>query len=149
MKIGKIILVTIFCSIALQVSAQNYNMQGFELILKPLMDEMFSAETDNERFAANEKFISNLEDALNFEKSFSYDFPTLRNISILTSPDKQFKIFTWAIMSESGEFENDDFKIVFNEGFSIIYDTKENVCTFEFSDKKLGNGRSIRKIKFI
>ena len=74
MKIGKIILVTIFCSIALQVSAQNYNMQGFELILKPLMDEMFSAETDNERFAANEKFISNLEDALNFEKSFSYDF---------------------------------------------------------------------------
>lgn len=81
-------------------------MQGFELILQPLMEEMLGAETDNERFAANEKFISNLEDALNWEKSFSYDFPLLKNISILTSPDKQFRIFTWAIVSEAGDFEN-------------------------------------------
>lgn len=86
--------------------AQNYNMQGFELILKPLMEEMLSAESDNERFAANEKFMENLEDALNWEKSFSYPFPLLKDISILTSPDKQFRILTWAIVSESGDFEN-------------------------------------------
>ncbi|MBR1770123.1 MAG: hypothetical protein IJ748_06680 [Bacteroidales bacterium] len=88
------------------LNAQNYHMQGFELRLKPLTEEMFGAKTDNERFAANERFISELEDALEYEKSFSYDFPTLRNINILTSPDKQFKIFTWAIISETGDFEN-------------------------------------------
>ncbi|MDO5759884.1 MAG: hypothetical protein Q4Q06_02525, partial [Bacteroidota bacterium] len=106
MKGRKNIFILIFSFCYSLSFAQNYNMQGFELILKPLMEEMFSATTDNERFLANEKFISNLEDALNFEKSFSYNFPTLRNINILVSPDKQFKIFTWAIMSESGEFEN-------------------------------------------
>lgn len=106
MKRFKLILYVIFGLYACNLSAQNYNMQGFELILKPLMDEMFNASTDNERFAANEKFVSNLEDALNYEKSFSYDFPTLREINILTSPDKQFKVFTWAIMAENGDFEN-------------------------------------------
>lgn len=100
------ILCFILCFYSFSVKSQSYNMQGFELILKPLMEEMLSAGTDNERFAANEKFISNLEDALNWEKSFSYNFPTLKDISIITSPDKQFKIFTWAIVSESGDYEN-------------------------------------------
>ncbi len=133
----KIVLVGILFFVSTQTSAQSYNMQGFELILKPLMEEMFSAKTDNERFAANEKFISNLEDALNFEKSFSYNFPTLRNINILTSPDKQFKIFTWAIMSEGGEFENFGFIQSKNKnGDYIVYrlfDKSEDVFQPEFA----------------
>ncbi|MBQ4421004.1 MAG: hypothetical protein II878_05605 [Bacteroidales bacterium] len=137
MRIVKSILAIIILCLNFTTQAQDYNMQGFELILKPLMDEMFSAETDNERFAANEKFISNLEDALNFEKSFSYDFPTLRNISILTSPDKQFKIFTWAIMSESGEFENFGFVQSKNsKGEYVVYqlfDKSDDIIQPEFA----------------
>ncbi len=125
-KVRVIIFVILSFDVCVLYS-QNYNMQGFELILKPLMEQMFSASTDNERFSANEKFISNLEDALNFERSFNYDFPTLRNINILTSSDRQFRVFTWAIMSESGEFEN--------FGFIQSRDKKGEYIVYRLFDK--------------
>lgn len=103
----KRILFILYICISVAVFGQkNYNMQGFELILEPLMQEMFSAQNDNERFAANEKFITELEDALDFEKSFAYPFPKLDKINILTSKDKQFRIFTWAIQDDNGYWEN-------------------------------------------
>ncbi|MBP3253452.1 MAG: hypothetical protein J6M30_02970 [Bacteroidales bacterium] len=104
-KYGLVIFVALLFSFGLKAQ-KSYNMVGFEMQLKPLMEEMFSADKDNERFAANEKFISELEDALLFEKSFAYSFPALDKISILTAPDKSFRIFTWAIVNQSGEWEN-------------------------------------------
>lgn len=87
-------------------SQESYNMLGFELQLEPLMNEMFEAKNANERFAANDKFLTTMEDALLFENSFSYHFEKLSKISILTSKDKQFRILTWAIVNQEGEWEN-------------------------------------------
>jgi hypothetical protein len=94
-----------FCGTTLK--AQNkYNMIGFEMQLKPLMNDMFSAQTDNERFNANEKFIDLMEDALLTDKSFSYPFDSLDKIKILTSKDNIFRIMTWAIVNQNGDYEN-------------------------------------------
>lgn len=103
----KIAFIVLFAVSGMEGFAQkSYNMQGFEMILEPLMQQMFSAKKDNERFAANEKFISEMEQALDFDKSFAYKFPKLDKINILTSKDKQFKIFTWAIADDNGTYEN-------------------------------------------
>ncbi|MBO6116966.1 MAG: hypothetical protein J6P44_00300 [Bacteroidales bacterium] len=100
-------LVILYICISVPLFAQkSYNMQGFELQLEELMNEIFSAESSNGRFAANEKFINVLEDALDFEKSFSYPFNKLDKISILTSKDKQFRIFTWSVPDDGGVWEN-------------------------------------------
>ena len=103
----KKLLIVLFIYLSFSLSAQkNYNMQGMELILEPLMEEMFYAKTSSERFAANEKFISELEDALAMEKSFAYPFDKLNKINILTAKDKQFRIFTWSIVDDEGSYEN-------------------------------------------
>lgn len=96
-----------FLLISIPFFAQkSYNMQGFELQLEPLMQQMVYSQNDNERFLANEQFISLMEDALEYDKSFSYPFDKLDKISIITSPDKRFRIFTWAIVNEQGFWEN-------------------------------------------
>lgn len=87
-------------------SQNKYQMQGMEMILDTLMQEMYSSNASNERFLANEKFISELEDALSMEKSFFYAFDKLDKISILTSKDKQFRIITWSLQDDNGSFEN-------------------------------------------
>ena len=74
-------------------------MQNAESEMAALQDSMFQAVSDNERFNANERFIEKLENCLEMQNSFRYDFALLDRISILTSKDKRFKIFTWAIVS--------------------------------------------------
>jgi hypothetical protein len=106
MKTNKLIILFLICFCFTVKSQSIYNMQGFELQLKPLMEQMFSAQTDNERFNANEKFMSVMEDALEGQKSFSYPFDSLDKIKILTSKDKVFRIFTWAIVNQNGEYDN-------------------------------------------
>ena len=88
----KKLLIVLFIYLSFSLSAQkNYNMQGMELILEPLMEEMFYTKTSSERFAANEKFISELEDALAMEKSFAYPdrprvFPAVSAFSLKMLP---------------------------------------------------------------
>ncbi|MBR1626741.1 MAG: hypothetical protein IJ681_06325 [Bacteroidales bacterium] len=102
----KFCFVLLLCLSFSLTAQKNYNMQGMEMILQPLMETMYSANSSNERFAANEKFISELEDALDMEKSFSYPFSGLNKINILTSKDKQFRVFTWAVCDDEGYWEN-------------------------------------------
>lgn len=104
------------CFLGIFAAAQNsVVLQNAESEMATLQDSMFSAISDNERFNANEKFIERLENCLEMQNSFQYDFNLLNRISILTSKDKRFKIFTWAILSSEGEFFNYGFVQAENE----------------------------------
>jgi hypothetical protein len=112
-KVKHFIIISLFlffislsCSNNSLTAQTKYNMMGFELQMKPLMNNMFSSQTDNERFNANEKFMDIMEDALMTEKSFSYPFDSLDKIKILTSKDNMFRIMTWAIVNQNGDYEN-------------------------------------------
>ncbi|MDR1006648.1 MAG: hypothetical protein LBL74_07270 [Bacteroidales bacterium] len=95
-------------------SAQSRQaMENFENQLKPLMDEMFYAPIDNQKFNANEKFIALMADILTYPKSFSYPFERLTSnnvdsmrISVLCPTDNRFRIYTWSIKNDFGEVEN-------------------------------------------
>ncbi|MFA6199655.1 MAG: hypothetical protein WC679_04530 [Bacteroidales bacterium] len=87
-------------------SQNNETIKGFETQMKALVDLMCDAPTDNERFNANEKLIAIFDEVLPMEKSFHYPFDELKRISKLKSSDNRFRIFTWAVVSQDGSFEN-------------------------------------------
>lgn len=86
--------------------AQNISMmQDYERNLVAAMERMYSSPTDNERFHANEEFLTLLDEIFHQPKSFHYPFDALNKISRITSSDKQFRIFTWSVVRENGEYE--------------------------------------------
>lgn len=121
-----IILIIVFYG-SLSYGQKTYNMVGFELQLQPLMQQMFTSQDDNKRFAANEEFISLMEEALEYEKSFDYSFDKLDKIKILYSEDKRFRIITWAIVNEQGSWEN--------YGFIQAKDSEGNYVVSRLFDK--------------
>lgn len=87
-------------------SQKNQNFNEFEVQLKELMNLIFDAPTDNERFNANEKFIEVMDQVLSMNNSFNYPFSQLNRVSNLKSSDNKFRIFTWAVVSQDRSYEN-------------------------------------------
>jgi hypothetical protein len=73
--------------------------------LASLLELAASAPTDNERYLASEQAVGELTAALDEEESerWKWQLPTVA--SVLTSPDGQLRIFTWAVVRDNGEFE--------------------------------------------
>lgn len=102
----KIIILICIVFFATPLCSQDIMLQNAEQELSSLMNVMFSSKDDNERFNANEKFLTLLDNVLEYPNSFDYPFENLDKISILTSSDKKFKIFTWAVFSNEGDYDN-------------------------------------------
>jgi hypothetical protein len=65
---------------------------------------MFTATGNIQRFDQNAKFIKMLVNALKTPASFNYEFDSLKTISIVKSPDRLFRIFSWYIPTEEGTY---------------------------------------------
>ncbi len=102
----KIIILICVALFTTPLCSQDIMLQNAEQELSSLMNVMFSSKDDNERFNANEKFLTLLDNVLEYPNSFDYPFENLDKISILTSSDKKFKIFTWAVFSNEGDYDN-------------------------------------------
>jgi hypothetical protein len=102
-------LITILLGIFLGTStadAQDINeFREFEDSLSALAEVVYKGETEIDKYAANEIFLTLFADALSLNNSFRYPFDSLRYISIITSPDKRFRIITWMIMKDDGSYE--------------------------------------------
>jgi hypothetical protein len=64
----------------------------------------YENKNNADRFANNSKFIKMLVSALKTPNSFNYDFDSLKQISILKSPDKTFRIFSWQVPQDDGTY---------------------------------------------
>lgn len=117
----KIIILICVALFATPLYSQDIMLQNAEQELSSLMNVMFSSKDDNERFNANEKFLTLLDNVLEYPNSFDYPFENLDKISILTSSDKKFKIFTWAVFSNEGDYDN----------FGMIQARNENTEEYE------------------
>lgn len=73
--------------------------------LASLLELAATAPTDNERYLASEQAVGELTAALDEEGSerWKWQLPTVA--SVLSSPDGQLRIFTWAVVRDNGEFE--------------------------------------------
>lgn len=131
------LLVCIFCFVN-AFSQTNQTISEFEAQMKKFVDLMYDSPTDNERFNANEKLIAIFDEVLSMEGSFSYPFNELKRISNLKSSDNKFRIFTWAIVSQDGSYENFGFVQSKNEtsGNYEVYklmDKSEDIFNPEFA----------------
>lgn len=103
-KVITALLMPVLCMAA--VAAQNKDAMGrYQQELTQLFDKAFNAATDNERYNANEQAMLLLEEALLEENSFKWKWTFDSNVSVLTADDGKFRVFSWAIIRDNGEYE--------------------------------------------
>ncbi len=80
-------------------------MADYQSQLQALFEQVYTAPTDNERYHANESALQLLSEALGQEDSFKWQWDFGSRVSVLTAPDKKFRIFTWPVVNDEGEYE--------------------------------------------
>lgn len=90
-------------------------MTAYQQDLQKLFQQVFHDPTDNQRYNANEQAVSLFHNALEQDNSFSWNWQLGKEVSVLTSKDKQFRIITWAVVRDNGEYECFGFVQSYNE----------------------------------
>lgn len=65
---------------------------------------LYAAADNIQRFDQNSRFIKLLVSALKTPASFSFNFDSLKTISVVRSPDDMFRIFSWYVPTEEGTY---------------------------------------------
>lgn len=80
-------------------------MSDYQSQLQALFEDVYNAPTDNQRYHANESALMLLQEALAQDNSFKWQWQFGNKVSVLTSGDKKFRIFTWPVVNDEGEYE--------------------------------------------
>ena len=102
------ICLVLFTLISLNSFAQKGNnalIAEYEDTLKVMAHIIMNAETEAEKRLANEAFITNLTEVLQYEKSFKFPFDSLVTIARLSPSDASFRIFNWLLKKNNGSYE--------------------------------------------
>lgn len=106
MNIKNIVILTLLTLVPMAAMAQNKErMAMHQKRLAAIIERVATAPTDNERYLASEEAVSALCAALDEEESERWQWELPHYASVLTSPDRQLRIFTWAVVRDDGEFE--------------------------------------------
>lgn len=63
-----------------------------------------AGDTDARKAEVNGRFVKTLVEALKTPNSFAYPFDSLKNVSVIKSPDKAFRILSWYVQQENGTY---------------------------------------------
>jgi len=106
--------VVLICGLSLFFLAQalgqpsgNKNQQqlmAFQDSLKQISYKMVNDSIEPERYNASYKLIKTLVNALKTPYSFNFTFDSVKSISIQSSSDKRFRIFSWHVMNNDGSY---------------------------------------------
>ena len=111
-----ILFITAFLWSVPHLSAQDKQlMTDYQSQLVSIFEEVYNAPTDNQRYHANETALQLLTEALAEANSFRWQWDFAGKISVLTAPDKKFRIFTWPVVNDAGEYECFGVVQAFNE----------------------------------
>ena len=100
-------IMLLFLSARAQNTASDKNhaqLLSLQDSLKELSFKMVNDSIEPERYNASYSFIKTLVKALKTPYSFKFSFDSLKSISIQTSPDKRFRIFSWHVMNANGSY---------------------------------------------
>ncbi len=101
-----IVLSTLFSCRFSSAFGQNRDvMSAYQRNMQPLLEKITGAPTDNERYNANEQFVQLFDEALHVDESFEWRWDFGTAVSVLTSSDRQFRIITWPVVRDNGEYE--------------------------------------------
>ncbi|KWW31298.1 MAG: hypothetical protein AUK63_571 [bacterium P3] len=66
---------------------------------------VYTARTDNERYHASETSVALFQEAMSQEHSFKWKWDFGTRVSVLTSTDGKFRVVTWPVVRDNGEYE--------------------------------------------
>lgn len=106
MNIKRTIILGLLLAAGTVVGAQDKAlMQSYQSRLSSLIERIAGAPTDNERYLASEETVQLLCKALDEEDSERWKWTLPDYVSVLTAPNGNFRIFSWAVIRDNGEFE--------------------------------------------
>lgn len=79
-------------------------LKAYQDTLKDLSFKMVNDSLEPQRYNASYKFIRTLVSALKTPFSFNFPFDSLKAVSIQSSSDKRFRIFSWHVMNADGSY---------------------------------------------
>jgi len=98
------------CAVTEATAQQTYKLDNKQVLnifqdsLRRLASKTYTSSNNPERFASNVHFIKTLVNALKEKDSFTYGFDSLKQISIVRSPDNAFRIFSWQVPEDGGTY---------------------------------------------
>lgn len=81
-------------------------LKDAEIRLNGLAQKMVTSLDEMTRISSGKNFIRTLARTLKTNNSYFYNFDSLKNISIVKSPDDYFRILTWNVASDDEHFRN-------------------------------------------
>ncbi len=81
-------------------------LNDLEIRLEALGKLMITSTDEQERLTSAYHFVKNFVKALRIENSYFYNFDTIKNISVLPSPDNVFRIITWNLALNNQSYRN-------------------------------------------
>lgn len=97
-------MLLLMCAVGLQAQDKAL-MAAHERRVVQLLETVSGGGTWLERQAASEEAVAQLCKALNEERSERWQWNLPRTASVLTSPDKKIRVFSWAVVNDAGEYE--------------------------------------------
>lgn len=106
MKIKKIYLLLIFLFAGFHADAQQNTktLENFQDTLVKISKATTAETFDIKKLELNGKFVKTLVDALKTPYSFGFSFDSLKNVSIIKSPDQAFRVISWYLLLENGTY---------------------------------------------
>lgn len=82
------------------------SLNDIEIRLEGLGKTMIISSDEKERLTSAYHFVKTFVRALRIQNSYFYNFDTIKNISVLTSPDNKFRVITWNLVLDNEAFRN-------------------------------------------
>ncbi|QXU43158.1 hypothetical protein [Pedobacter sp. D749] len=106
MKVIRFYILLIIGTLSLNLKAQQSpnTLNVFQDTLIKISARVVAAQNDAQKLEINGGFVKTLVDALKVSNSFSYPFDSLKNVSVIKSPDQAFRILSWYVLLENGTY---------------------------------------------
>ena len=82
------------------------SLNDLEIRLEALGKLMITSTDEQERLTSAYHFVKSFVKALRIENSYFYNFDTIKNISVLPSPDNIFRVITWNLALNNQNYRN-------------------------------------------
>lgn len=84
--------------------SQRSSLNAYQDTLKELAYKVINSPDQKERYELNAKMVRTLVRALQTQNSYTFDFDSLKSLSVQRSPDNAFRLFTWHVMNQNGSY---------------------------------------------
>ncbi|WP_462265346.1 hypothetical protein [Mucilaginibacter sp.] len=117
------------------------SLKKYQDSLSRLGHDIVNNENDVERKSANYAFIKMLVTALKLPHSYDFGFDSLKTISILNSPDRKFRIFSWPVMNQDGSYRFYGAVQINAEGPLLLHPLEDYSPLLKNAEDSVTNGR--------